>query len=99
MTEHRSSLHVECGCLPAVATGPVSSLRWEALSIHIGSGRSGGSGVRTAMDLGRFWDDVSRGYERHIVDEHKQPHVFILLAFLLTFTIVRVITHAIRAGK
>ena len=36
------------------------------------------------MDFGRFWDDVSHGYERHIVDEHKQAHVFILLAFLLT---------------
>jgi hypothetical protein len=51
------------------------------------------------MDLRQFWDDVSQGYERHIVDEHKQAHVFILLAFLLTFSIVRVITHAIRAGK
>ncbi len=50
-------------------------------------------------DFGRFSDDVSRGYHRHIVDEHHQPQLLLLAAFLVTFIVVRVITHAIRAGR
>src|SRR5262245_20065529 len=38
-------------------------------------------------------------YERHIVDAGKQPQFFVLLAFLLTFIVVRFITHSIRAGR
>ncbi len=51
------------------------------------------------FDFGRFGDDLSRGYERHIVDDGKQLQLLILVTFLLTFTAVRIITHAIRAGR
>lgn len=47
----------------------------------------------------QFATDVSDAYQRHIVDEHKQLALLILVAFLLTFTAVRLITHAIRAGR
>lgn len=49
--------------------------------------------------LHRFWHDISHGYERHIIDEGKSLQVVILVVFLLTFITVRVITHAIRAGR
>ena len=42
--------------------------------------------------------DVSSAYEEGIVDAGKQPELFGLLAFLLTFAIVRTITHGIRSG-
>ena len=42
--------------------------------------------------------DVSSAYEEGIVDAGKQPELFGLIAFLLTFAIVRTITHAIRSG-
>lgn len=51
------------------------------------------------LDLGRFFDDVGTAYDRRVIDADKQPQVFILVAFLVTFTIVRVITHAIRDGR
>ncbi len=51
------------------------------------------------FDLSRLGDDLARGYERHIVDDGKQLQLLILVTFLLTFTAVRVITHAIRAGR
>jgi hypothetical protein len=51
------------------------------------------------LDLNRFFQDVGTAYERRVIDADKQPQVFILVSFLITFTIVRVITHAIRAGR
>ena len=43
--------------------------------------------------------DVSDVYQREIVDADKQPQLFILLSFLVTFGAVRFITHSIRAGR
>ncbi len=51
------------------------------------------------LDLGRFGDDVATGYHRHIVEVHHQPQLFLLVAFLVTFATVRIMTHAIRAGR
>jgi hypothetical protein len=42
---------------------------------------------------------VGNAYRHEIVDAGKQPQMFILLAFLLTFGTVRFITHSIRAGR
>jgi hypothetical protein len=52
-----------------------------------------------SFDLGRLWDGVLRAYQRHIVDAGKEQAFLILVAFLVTFLIVRLITHAIRAGR
>ncbi len=49
--------------------------------------------------MDRFIHDLTDGYQRHIIDEGKQLQLLILVTFLLTFTAVRVITHAIRAGR
>ncbi|HEV2529259.1 MAG TPA: hypothetical protein VGT61_12510 [Thermomicrobiales bacterium] len=49
--------------------------------------------------LDRFIHDIADGYQRHIIDEGKQLQLLILATFLLTFTAVRIITHAIRAGR
>jgi hypothetical protein len=49
--------------------------------------------------LERFLSDVGELYQQHIVDEGKQAQMLVLASFLVTFTIVRLITHAIRAGK
>ena len=46
-----------------------------------------------------FFHEISRLYERDIVEAGKQPQFFILVAFLLTFLVVRGITHAIRSGR
>jgi len=51
------------------------------------------------FDLGQFGHDISTGYQRHIIDEHQQPQLLLLIAFLLTFATVRIITHSIRAGR
>lgn len=51
------------------------------------------------FDVGRLGSDIARAYESHVLDEGKQPQAFILLAFLITFATVRIITHAIRAGR
>jgi hypothetical protein len=51
------------------------------------------------MDIGRFGRDLADGYQRHIIDDGKQLQLLILVAFLVTFCVVRVITHAIRAGR
>jgi hypothetical protein len=47
----------------------------------------------------RLADDIQRAYQEEIVDPGKQPLGFLLLAFLLTFVLVRFITHSIRAGR
>jgi hypothetical protein len=44
-------------------------------------------------------DDLSTVYQRDIVDAGKQTQFIILLAFLLTFCLVRLITHAIKAQR
>jgi hypothetical protein len=46
-----------------------------------------------------FWHDIARAYNRHIVDAGKEQTFWILIAFILTFAIVRLITHAIRSGR
>jgi hypothetical protein len=46
-----------------------------------------------------LWNEVSSTYAQEIVDAGKQPQLFFQLAFLITFAIVRGITHAIRAGR
>jgi hypothetical protein len=51
------------------------------------------------FDLGRFADDVARSYDRRIVDTGKENQMTILFSFLVTFVIVRIVTHAIRAGR
>jgi len=51
------------------------------------------------FDPGRFADDIANGYQRHIVEMHRQPQFLLLVSFLLTFACVRIITHAIRAGR
>lgn len=47
-------------------------------------------------DLGAGLADA---YQHEIVDPHKQPQLALLLAFLVTFSLVRWITHSIRAGR
>jgi len=47
----------------------------------------------------RVWSDVGRAYRHHIVDAGKEQTFWILIAFLVTFATVRLITHAIRAGR
>jgi hypothetical protein len=46
-----------------------------------------------------FWHDVSSGYEKHIVDARKEQAFWLLVGFLITFALVRIITHAIRAER
>jgi len=49
--------------------------------------------------MSRLLDAIPELYHRHIVDAGKEPQFFVLLAFLLTFIVVRFITHSIRAGR
>lgn len=46
-----------------------------------------------------FWQDFSRVYDRHIVYAGKEQAFWLLVSFLVTFSIVRMITHAIRADR
>jgi hypothetical protein len=46
-----------------------------------------------------FWHEIGRGYRHHIVDAGKEQSLWVLIAFLATFVVVRIITHAIRAGR
>ena len=46
-----------------------------------------------------FWSDIGSGYRRHIVDTGKEQAFWILIAFVVTFVIVRLITHAIKDGR
>jgi hypothetical protein len=52
-----------------------------------------------SFDADRLFHDLGTAYDRHIVDAHKQDQVLMLVTFLVTFVIVRIITHAIRAGR
>ena len=47
---------------------------------------------------GALLSDLADTYQEGIVDAGKQPELFGLLAFLVTFAIVRTITHGIRSG-
>ena len=49
--------------------------------------------------MDRLGNDIARAYQDEIVDPGKQPLWFLLIAFLLTFALVRFITHSIRAGR
>lgn len=49
--------------------------------------------------LWTIWHDVSHAYTKDVVDAGKQPQLLFLLVFLVTFGIVRGITHAIRSGR
>jgi hypothetical protein len=46
-----------------------------------------------------FWHDIGAGYRHHVVDEGKEQAFWILAAFLVTFLVVRLITHSIHAGS
>jgi hypothetical protein len=45
-----------------------------------------------------FWHDLGYGYRHWIVAAGKEQSFWILVAFLLTFSVVRAMTHLIRAG-
>ena len=49
--------------------------------------------------LDRFAHDVAAAYDRHILATGKEAQAIILVVFLTTFLTVRIITHAIRAGR
>lgn len=53
----------------------------------------------TPARMSEFFDILPDLYQRHVVDAGKQPQFFVLLAFLATFSLVRFITHSIRAGR
>lgn len=46
-----------------------------------------------------LFHDLARVYERDIVEAGKQSAFIILIAFLITFALVRTITHAIRSQR
>jgi hypothetical protein len=46
-----------------------------------------------------FWHEIGHGYRHHIIDAGKEQALWVLIAFLLTFIIVRIVTHSIRAGR
>jgi hypothetical protein len=46
-----------------------------------------------------FLRDVSNGYEQHIVHPGKEQAFWLLVGFLVTFAVVRIITHAIKNNK
>jgi hypothetical protein len=46
-----------------------------------------------------FWHDITAAYRHHIVDTGKEQAFWILVAFLATFVVVRIITHSIRDGR
>ena len=48
--------------------------------------------------MGRFNHVIPDLYDHHIVDAGKQPQFFVLLSFLVTFLVVRLIAHTIRSG-
>lgn len=47
----------------------------------------------------QFFQEVAQLYQRHIVAAGKQPQAVILVAFLITFVVVRFITHRIRSHR
>jgi hypothetical protein len=55
--------------------------------------------LRTRSPVHSFFDDIGHAYDHHIVREGKEQAFWMLVAFLTTFLVVRLITHAIRAGR
>jgi hypothetical protein len=49
--------------------------------------------------VGRFFVDVQTAYRDYVLDDGKEAQALILVAFLVTFLLVRFITHSIRAGR
>lgn len=49
--------------------------------------------------MDRFWQDIDRTYDRHLVATGKEQAFWLLVAFLVTFAVVRAVTHTIRAGR
>ena len=45
------------------------------------------------------WERIVDAYERHIVQPGKEQAFWMLFAFLVTFVLVRALTHAIRRGR
>src|SRR4051812_49048272 len=49
--------------------------------------------------MNRLGHDLARAYSNHIIDAGKEGEFLVLASFLVTFLIVRLITHAIRADR
>lgn len=49
--------------------------------------------------MGRFFRVLPNLYQHHIVDAGKQPQFFVLIAFLATFLVARLVAHIIRTGR
>lgn len=49
--------------------------------------------------MGRLGRDISGGYHRHIVLPGKEQAFWILVSFVVTFFVVRLVTHAIRHNR
>lgn len=47
----------------------------------------------------RFWQQIGDAYQTGVVDDGKEAQLTILVSFLVTFAVVRFITHAIRADR
>jgi len=47
----------------------------------------------------RLWHDLGRAYSHRIVDTGREGEFLVLVAFLVTFVIVRTVTHGIRDGR
>lgn len=54
---------------------------------------------RDVLTLDEFFFEVGDLYERQIVDTGKQLQVLILVTFVIAFVCIRLVTHAIRAGR
>jgi hypothetical protein len=52
---------------------------------------------RSSLD--RLWHDIARAYDHRIVDAGKEQAFWVLIAFVVTFLVVRTITHMIKAGR
>lgn len=50
-------------------------------------------------EIDRLFSDIGRLYQHHIVEAGKQSQMLVLASFLVTFALVRLITHAIRSGR
>jgi hypothetical protein len=63
------------------------------------SGMRMGTKAEAMGEFERLLSDIADLYRHHIVAAGKQNQLLVLICFLVTFTVVRVITHAIRAGR
>lgn len=46
-----------------------------------------------------FWHDLVHAYDQHILAVGKEGQFLVLCSFLVTFVLIRVLTHAIRRGS